>query len=330
MKYDMHTIQKVGSLRQLAGTRHSVLTNGSAGGVRAIDVNTGNGLTYTILPDRGLDISLASFRGVNFAYLSPQEELSPAYYNSRKDEYHRTFFGGLLTTCGPVNFGPACEDGDTAYGLHGRFNVTAATNVCDSTDVENGEITISGRVANYVLFGEKIEIRRTISSPVGENVIRIKDTITNLGDEAVPNMMLYHVNFGYPLLDVSAKIQVNSETCVGYDEYSQQHIGEIADMGAPNATNREKNYLHTMNRETDGLASIYNEALGFGVQIKFDTATLPLLTQWKYERARDYVLALEPSNAPCESLVDVRKAGKLPMLQPGNSVVHNVEIAITE
>jgi len=329
MKLDTQTIQKVGSLRQLAGTRHSILTNGGAGGVRAIDVNTGGGLSYTVLPDRGLDISLASFRGINFAYLSPQEELSPAYYNSRTDEYHRTFFGGLLTTCGPVNFGPACEDGDTSYGLHGRFNVTSAANVCDSTDVANGEITISGRVANYVLFGEKLEIRRTISSPVGENVIRIKDTITNLGDEAVPNMMLYHINFGYPILDVNAKIEVNSETCVGYDEYSQQHIGELAGMGAPNAANREKNYLHTMNRETNGLASIHNAELGFGVQIKFDTSTLPYLTQWKYERARDYVLALEPSNAPCESIADIRKAGKLPMLEAGSSVVHSVEIAIT-
>ena len=329
MKYDTHTIQKVGSLRQLAGTRHSILTNGGAGGVRAIDVNTGGGLAYTVLPDRGLDISLASFRGVNFAYLSPQEELSPAYYNSHKDEFHRIFFAGLLTTCGPVNFGPACEDGDISYGIHGRFNATPATNVCDSTDVEAGEITISGSVSNYVLFGEKLEIRRTISSPVGENVIRIRDKITNQGDEAIPNMMLYHINFGYPLLDVNAKVEVNSETCVGYDEYSKQHIGEIAGIGAPNAVNREKNYLHTMNREAQGLASICNEELGFGVRIKFDTATLPYLTQWKYERARDYVLALEPSNAPCESLADVRKAGILPMLQPGSSVTHSVEIEIT-
>lgn len=329
MKPDSHTIQKLGSLRQLAGTRHCILTNGGAGGVRAIDVNTGGGLSYTVLPDRGLDISLASFRGVNFAYLSPQEELSPAYYNTHKEDgYHRVFYAGLLTTCGPVNFGPACEDGDVSYGLHGRFNVTPATHVCDSTDVADGEIKISGRIANYTLFGEKIEIRRTISSRVGENRIRIRDEITNHGDEAVPNMMLYHINFGYPLLDVNAKIQVDSETCVGYDEYSRQHIGDIGSFGVPNPVNREKNYLHTMYRDRLGTAAIRNDELGFGVQIKFDTNTLPLMTQWKYERARDYVLALEPSNAPCESLVDVREAGKLPMLEPGSSVVHLVEIAV--
>ena len=328
MKHDRQAIQKVGSLRQLAGTRHSILTNGGAGGVRAIDVNTGGGLSYTILPDRGLDISLASFRGLNIAYLSPQEELSASYYNCHKDEWLRTFFAGLLTTCGPVNFGPACTEGNVSYGIHGRFNVTPATSVCDLSDVEQGVIAISGSIANYVLFGEKIEIKRTISSVVGDNVIKIEDTVINHGDEATPNMMLYHINFGYPLLDVNAKIFVNSQSCIGYDEYSQQDIGNVGSFGPPNVTNQEKNYLHLMRQGETGIASIYNDALGFGVQISFDTAELPFLTQWKYERARDYVLALEPSNAPCESLADVRRAGKLPMLEPGSRVIHNVEIAI--
>jgi len=328
MKPDLSSIHKTGSLRQLAGTRHSILTDGGAGGVRAIDVNTGGGLAYTILPDRGLDISLASFRGVNIAYLSPQEELSAAYYNYSENEWLRTFFGGLLTTCGPVNFGPACEDEGKSYGIHGRFNVTPARNVCDATDVAEGVIKVSGSIANYVLFGEKLEIRRTISSVVGENSIKIEDTIINHGDEATPNMMLYHINFGYPLLDEGVSIYVNSESCAGYDEYSQQQIGDAVCFGPPCPTNQEKNYLHVMGGQTRGVAGIRNDELGFGVEISFDTAALPLLTQWKCERARDYVLALEPGNAPCESIADVRKSGKLPVLGPGCMAFHDVEIAV--
>ena len=328
MHYDISVIHKTGSLRQVAGTRHCILTNGGAGGVRAIDVSTGGGLLYTILPDRGLDISLASYRGVNFAYLSPQEELSAAYYNSRENEWLRTFFAGLLTTCGPVNFGPACSDGDTSYGIHGRFNVTPATHVCDNSDVENGEISVSGSIANYVLFGEKLEIKRTISSTAGENTIKIKDIVINHGDKATPNMMLYHINFGYPLLDECSRISVNSETCSGYDEYSQRFISDIGAFGAPSAANEEKNYLHVMNKDAPGIASIYNDRLGFGVEVRFDTAALPYLTQWKCERARDYVLALEPANAPCSSITEVREAGQLQMLQPGCSVVNNVEIGV--
>jgi len=329
MKPDFESIRKAGSLRQLAGTRHCVLTNGGAGGVRAIDVNTGSGLIYTVLPDRGMDISLASYRGVNFAYLGPQEELSAAYCNNRENEWLRTFFGGLLTTCGPVNFGPACEDGGVSYGLHGRFNATPAANVCDVTDVAEGIIKITGSVSNFILFGEKIEVKRTISSRVGENSIKIVDTVINHGDTATPNMMLYHINFGYPLLDENAAIYVNSASSAGYDEYSQAHIGDIGSFGPPCSENREKNYLHTMNRSLTGLAGIRNDALGFGVEIAFDAAALPFLTQWKSERARDYVLALEPSNAPCKSLADLRRSGMLPMLEPGSTAVNEVEIAMT-
>ena len=328
MKPSADSIKRAGSLRQLAGTRHSILTNGGAGGVRAIDVNTGGGLAYTILPDRGLDISQATFRGVNFVYLSPQEELSPAYYNSTESEWLRTFFAGLLTTCGPINFGPPCLDEGLSYGLHGRFNVTPARNVCDKTDVESGIIEITGTIANYVLFGEKLEIRRTITSPVGENSIKIKDTVVNHGDVATPNMMLYHINFGYPLLDEDARISVNSVSCTGYDEYSQQFIADVGSIGPPDAGNLEKNFFHVMNPDVPGIASICNDKLGFGVEISFDAAALPYLTHWKTERTRDYVLALEPGTAPCECIADVRKMGKLPVLEPGGQKVNEVEIRI--
>jgi len=328
MKPSADSIKRAGSLLQLAGTRHCILTNGGAGGVRAIEVNTGGGLHYTVLPDRGLDISHASFRGVNIVYLGPQEELSPAYYNSTESEWLRTFYGGLLTTCGPVNFGNPCLDEGVSYGLHGRFNVTAARNVCDKTDVADGIIEITGTIANYVLFGEKLEIKRTITSPVGENSINIKDTIVNHGDAATPHMMLYHINFGYPLLDEDARIGVNSESCTGYDEYSQQFIADVYSFGPPDAGNLEKNYFHVMDRDIPGIASIYNDKLGFGVEIHFDAAALPYLTQWKTERARDYVLALEPANAPCENIADVRKAGILPILEPGGVKSNEVEIRI--
>jgi len=328
MLFDASAIRRTGSLRQLAGTRHCILTNGGAGGVRAIDVNTGGGLHYTILPDRGLDISLASFRGVNFSYLSPQEELSAAYYDCQADGWLRTFYAGLLTTCGPVNYGPACEYGGVTYSLHGRFNVTPAVNVCDMTDVSEGIIKVSGRIANFVLFGEKIEIRRTISSVVGQNTIRINDVVTNHSDTDTPNMMMYHINFGYPLLDEDAEIYVGSESYAGFDENSRKFIDEIWSFGPPCVDNREKNYLHTMNRDVTGTARLRNDKLGFGVEISFNTATLPYLNQWKYERTRDYVLGLEPANAPCDSIMAVSNAGKLPVLGAGCSVTHDVEIAI--
>jgi hypothetical protein len=83
---DGKTINKVGSLHQFGGTRHCTLTDGAANGTCVIDVNTGAGLTFTVLPDRGLDIGAAAYKGVNFSYLSLQEEMNPAFCRIYKNE----------------------------------------------------------------------------------------------------------------------------------------------------------------------------------------------------------------------------------------------------
>lgn len=319
---------KIGHTLQIAGTRHYKLAGGAGDGVRAIDVKTGGGLEYTVLPDRGLDISLASFRGVNLTYLSLQGEIHPAFYSCEREEWLRTFFGGLLTTCGPASFGPPCEDGGTVLGLHGRHNVTPAVYVCDDTDLEKGEIRISGRIEQSVMFGEKLSIKRTIRSAVMENVVRIRDEIKNCGGSPTPYTLLYHINFGYPLLDTCAQSFVNSTDVSGCDEYSAADIANLQVFSEPDAHNREKNYTHTFERISKGCAGIYNEKLGCGVSIRFPVDKLPFLTQWKMEGVRDYVLALEPGNAPCESRKKLREKGNLPFLRAGESTVNEIEIEI--
>ena len=65
----------------------------------AIDVDTGaGGLRFTVLPDRGLDISLASYKGNNLSFLTPAGETHPAFYEPGGLGWLRTFTGGLLTT----------------------------------------------------------------------------------------------------------------------------------------------------------------------------------------------------------------------------------------
>ena len=72
--------QYIGNQAQVGGTRHYVLTDGWARNLRCIDVNSGSGLQYTILPDRGMDISLASFNGINLVYLTCNGETHPSFY----------------------------------------------------------------------------------------------------------------------------------------------------------------------------------------------------------------------------------------------------------
>ena len=323
--------RKTGDLRQVAGTRAYALTEGAAAGVRAIDVNTGGGLTYTVLPDRGMDISLASFRGVNLCYQSGCGEAHPAFYDAAGDAWLRVFHAGLLTTCGPTNIAPACVDEGETLGLHGRCSATPAFRFADESDWEGDapRLSLRGEMRFASVFGERLRLVRRISSAVFENRICLEDTIVNEGGTSAPFAMLYHVNAGYPLLDEDARIRVSSETVEGYDEYSQAASETWRRFRPPDAGNREKNYLHRFCAKcTSARAEIENPRLGLRLYVAFDPRALPFMTQWKMEGVRDYVMALEPGNAPCEARDVLRKKGLLPRIEPGQRVVHRLEIGV--
>ncbi len=59
-----------GNMRQLCGLKRYFLADGRAAGTEAIEVNTGGGLRFTVLPGRGMDIPEMTYRGVPIAYLA--------------------------------------------------------------------------------------------------------------------------------------------------------------------------------------------------------------------------------------------------------------------
>ena len=129
MKKD-ELLQYIGNTAQIGGSRHYVLSDGRGRNMRAIDVNSGSGLHYTVLPDRGMDISLASYKGQNLVYLSCNGETHPAFYEPQGFGWLNTFTGGLLTTCGLTYLGAPVKDGDEELGLHGRYSTIPARQVC--------------------------------------------------------------------------------------------------------------------------------------------------------------------------------------------------------
>lgn len=321
----------IGNNYQLGGTRHYMLTDGVSSGCKCIDVRTGSGFDYTVVCDRGMDISLASYRGVNLAFLTENMESNPAYYNPAGDEWIRTFSGGLLTTCGPTHLGPPCTDEGESLGLHGRWSSLAGRQVCDLTDFDEGKIEIVGTLIDSAPFGHKLKIRRKIKSELGESFVTIEDRIKNEGSAPVPLNILYHINFGYPLLDESAEVHVCSDNCCGYDDYSRERMSEKDSIKSPCSENFEKNYLHTFSPDKKQVTVwIHNKNIsdGLAVYITFDCSKLPYLTQWVFENIKDYVLALEPASVPCESRNILREKGLLPFINPGETTDFGVKIGV--
>ena len=61
-------------------------------------------------------------------------------------------------------------------------------------------------IKQSTVFGPNLELKRTISSRLGESVIVIHDKVTNRGNTKSPHMILYHCNFGWPMVDEGTEI----------------------------------------------------------------------------------------------------------------------------
>ena len=112
---------------QVGGIDAYVIDDGPGRGVRALCVNTGGGLRYRVLTDRGLDIDHAFHNEHSLAFLTHGGVTAPSRAYDRGIDWLASFPGGLLTSCGPFNIGPPGEDAGQELGLHGTHSNTAAT-----------------------------------------------------------------------------------------------------------------------------------------------------------------------------------------------------------
>jgi len=327
-------IKYIGNQTQAGYCRHYTLLEGWGRGMRATDINTGAGLQFTVLPDRGMDISLASFKGTNLVYLTCNGETSPAYYEPEGIGWLRTFAAGLLTTCGLTYLGPPCSDNGEQLGLHGRYSTLPVKQYADLSfwDGDSYILKLKGIVEEGYLFGYKLRMERTITSIAGLNTIKITDTISNFGNVASPYTVLYHMNLGYPLLSEDAELIIDPENTIPRDNDAVPGISEFRSFSIPQETYCEQVFFHTMKGDDTGQTSVQlrNKKLGVALTISFNITQLPFVSQWKMLGYGEYVLGIEPCNVLCKSRSVLREEGNLPFLQPGESITNEIEVSVTD
>jgi hypothetical protein len=326
--------QYIGNQAQIGGARHYILSDGWGRNLRCIDVNSGSGLQFTILPDRGMDISLASFKGINLVFLTCNAETHPAFYEPENIGWLRTFTGGLLTTCGLTYLGAPVIDEGEELGLHGRYSTIPARQVTDLSEWVDEEyiIKVRGTVEEGTIFGNKLRLKREITTIQGQNKISIKDKITNFGYKPSPYMILYHMNLGYPLLDEDAELIIDPEQTIPCNASAEEGLNKYKAFLKPQAKYQEQVFCHTMKAFRNGETSttLQNHKLGLALTIKFNTRQLPYLIQWKMMGEGEYVLGLEPSNVPGKNRKDLRNENTLAYLQPGESITNILEVVLSE
>jgi len=171
-----------------------------------------------------------------------------------------------------------------------------------------------------------------ISTEIGKAEFVFDDTITNLSDAPQEMQLLYHTNFGTPLLGAGAEFvapvkQVAPMTAASaagglkdWNRYSGPHP-------APYAAKVFNMQLHgDAKGETKVMLKSPDGAQG--VLMRFDTHGLPYMSLWKNEITpkAGYVTGLEPGTGFPNPRPVERAAGRVPKLAGGAS--HHVHLAI--
>ncbi len=333
--YDRAQAEKrFGHPSQIGGLKLYTLTDGRANGIRAVDFRTNRGLNFTVLLDRGMDISEARYKGASLCWRSASGDVAPSFYEPRGLDWLWTFYGGLLTTCGLTQVGPPHEDGNESLGLHGRISTAPTEQVCvkEEWGKDHMVMEVSGLIREARLFGPQLEMRRTIRARNDCASFIVRDNILNAGPRTTPFMLLYHINTGFPLLDDRSELILPSLRATPRDAEAEEGKEQWAQLHAPISGYKEKVYFHTMRPSADGqvTCALINRRLGIGLRMRYSHAELPFFTQWKMLGEREYVLGLEPGNCKPIGRVTARETGELVELAPGQAVETGFEIEVVE
>lgn len=330
---------KIGNMSQIAGMRRYIFAEGKAKGVEAVEVHTGAGLEFTVLPGRGMDIAWTEYRGVPINYMSKTGIVSPSYYESEGMNWLHNFFAGTLTTCGLLNVGGPEKVmhpviGERTYGLHGRISNCIGEQVSLYEEWENGEyvMKVSGVMQEGILHGEHLTLRREIITKLGSREFALKDVVTNHAATPQKIMLLYHINVGYPILDRNSRMIAKSKEIIPQSEEAKRELEQVFICTDPVPGIVERCYAHNFYTDNRGIVRVafVNDELELGVALEYKKDALPCFNEWKMLNKKEYVVGLEPGNCLPVGISEAEKTGALDVLQPGESKTYEIVYKILD
>lgn len=311
------TQDAVVQIRELIGDPHS----GQGG--RAYAFSLAGGLSFEVLPERGLDIGAVWFRDKPVAWRSALGSPGPGV---TADGWIGRFGGGILVTCGLDNVGPARGK----HSQHGSHHDTRAHDVTATRIQDHGVwgVRVTGTVDSVEIFGRRVRLHREITALTDRHEICVNDRITNEGSSASPVEVLYHVNLGAPLvlpgsvIDVPARVHELGSASIdveGHDRFPQ-----------PTDTIGEAVWWHReLEPDQEGIATVrVTSPEGMSALVCWRVAELPGLVQWVFPTRGGWALGIEPTNSPLSQ--EERGAGGVQVLAPGQSINASLTIRFVQ
>ncbi len=316
------------------------LHGGKQEGVDLVVVDNGK-LQITIIPTRGLGILRVVCGDVRLGWDSPVKEVvNPRNINltTRGGLGWLEGFNEWMVRCGMEYSGHPGTDkfinnvGDPAtmdLTLHGRLGNLPAQEVEIMVEKKAPyRIHVRGRVDERAFYGPKLELQADLSTEPGSTSFRINDTVTNRGADEQEFQMLYHTNFGTPLLGAGATFKGAIEKITPFNAHAAEGIATYDQYAGPKLGFVEQVYKIVPVADAKGqtLAMIKNAAGDRSASVEFNVKQLPYLTLWKNTNAEPegYVTGIEPGTSFPHNRRIERLKGRVPKLAAGAS--RNIQI----
>jgi len=327
----------VGDLSQICEAKHMRLAGGNREGVEIVYFKTGSGLNFSVLPGRGMDLGMADYQGMALSWSSSTGEVHPAFFEPEGGGMDRNYHGGLVHISGLTYSGLPCSDNGKELGLHGRASNLAAQNVWVDGAWEGDEyrVWVQGKLRETSALGENVLLTRRVSARMGASEILIEDRVENLAYTPVEHMLLYHTNFGWPLLDESSELVAPTVKIEPMTPEMEKDIPDHARFLPPTPGYGGVLFYHELAADAQGNTkfALVNRSLGrdgLGVSIQFSKLMLPNLVEWKMMGQGHYVLECGPSNCRVDGRNVERARGTLQFLQPFECREYRLEIGVLD
>ncbi len=320
------------------------LHGGKQEGVDVIVIDNGR-LQVAVCPTRGMGILWARQGDVRLGWDSPVKEIvHPSLVNlqSRGGLGWLEGFNEFVCRCGLEWAGHPGTDkfvnnvGDEAsmeLTLHGKVANTLASEV-EVVILRRPpyRITVRGRVDERAFYGPKLELQTEVSTDPGSNTFRVVDRLTNRGAAPQEFEVIYHANFGKPLLGEGARFVGAAERVTPFNAHAARDVAGYTAYAGPSLGFVEQVYKIRPAADSAGhsMAALVNAAGDRAASVGFSVRELPYLTLWKNTNAEaeGYVTGIEPGTSFPHNRRVERAQGRVPKLAPGQTRSFTVDFAV--
>ncbi|MDA0134425.1 aldose 1-epimerase family protein [Vibrio harveyi] len=304
------------------------LHGGKQFGVDVLVIDNGI-LEVTLIPTRGMGIFDVKMDGERIlGWDSPVKEIvNPAFIEleSRNGLGWLDGFNEMLVRCGYEWTGhPGVDDNGQLLSLHGRVQNTPASTVkVIIDDNPPHRIRVQGTVSERTFKKAELVTHTELSILPGSNSFSLHDELTNMSDYDDEYQIIYHSNFGRPILEKGAKFSAAVKEVSPFNNYAKAGLDSWQTYQGPTKSYDEMvfNLKPIGDDSGQSLAVLHNKKSDKGVALSYNVEQLPVLTLWKNTDTykQGYVTGIEPGTSYAYNTKYQRPLGLVPTIRAGES-----------